>query len=80
VYIQDKDSGEVVAPRKGGAHGYFPNFPQIETGLIMYGGGIQKGLIANPVGLEDIAPTAAKLLGVPFNAPDGKVINDVIKK
>lgn len=79
VYIQDKDSGELVAPRKSGAHGYFPNFPQIETGLIMYGGGIQKGMLTTPVGLEDIAPTAAKLLGVPFNAPDGKVITEVIK-
>ncbi|MCY1519146.1 Type I phosphodiesterase / nucleotide pyrophosphatase [compost metagenome] len=79
VYIQDKDSGDLLAPRKGGAHGYFPDFPEIQTGLLIYGAGIQKGMLSNPIGLEDIAPTAAKFLGIKFNAPDGKVITEVIK-
>ncbi|TCC96033.1 alkaline phosphatase family protein [Pedobacter hiemivivus] len=74
VYIQDKDSGPVLGPTKGGAHGYFPDIPEIQTGFIAIGPGIEKGLLIEGIGLEDVAPTAAALLGIKFNAPDGKAI------
>ncbi|TKC65543.1 alkaline phosphatase family protein [Pedobacter hiemivivus] len=74
VYIQDKDSGPVLGPTKGGAHGYFPDIPEIQTGFVAIGPGIEKGLLIEGIGLEDVAPTAAALLGIKFNAPDGKAI------
>lgn len=80
VYIQDKDSGPLLGPTKGGAHGYFPDIPEIQTGFIAIGPGIEKGQLVEGVNLEDIAPTAAALLGVRFNAPDGKAIKTLVKQ
>jgi predicted AlkP superfamily pyrophosphatase or phosphodiesterase len=79
VYIQDKDSGPVLGPTKGGAHGYFPDIPEIQTGFIAVGPGIDKGSVVEGIALEDIAPTAAALLGIRFNAPDGKVLKVLVK-
>lgn len=79
VYIQDKDSGPVLGPTKGGAHGYFPDIPEIQTGFLAIGPGIEKGLLIEGIGLEDVAPTAATLLGIKFNAPDGKAIKALTK-
>ncbi len=79
VYIQDKDSGPLLAPTKGGAHGYFPDIPEIQTGFIAIGPGIEKGQVVDGIGLEDVAPTAAAFLGIKFNAPDGKVIKALVK-
>ncbi|MDR6784531.1 putative AlkP superfamily pyrophosphatase or phosphodiesterase [Pedobacter africanus] len=79
VYIQDKDSGPVLGPTKGGAHGYFPDIPEIQTGFIAVGPGIDQGSVVEGVSLEDIAPTAAALLGIRFNAPDGKVLKVLVK-
>lgn len=79
VYIQDKDSGPVLGPTKGGAHGYFPDIPEIQTGFVAVGPGIEKGLLVEGIGLEDIAPTAAAFLGIKFNAPDGNAIKALTK-
>jgi predicted AlkP superfamily pyrophosphatase or phosphodiesterase len=79
VYIQDKDSGNVLGPTKGGAHGYFPDIPEIQTGFVAIGPGIGKGMVIEGIGLEDVAPTAAALLGIKFNAPDGQAIKALIK-
>ncbi|WP_442588433.1 alkaline phosphatase family protein [Pedobacter sp. AW31-3R] len=79
IYIQDSDSGPLIAPKKGGAHGFFPDIPEIQTGFIAIGPGIDKGLLVEGIGLEDIAPTAAAILGIKFNAPDGKPIKALLK-
>lgn len=79
VYIQDKDSGSLLTPTKAGAHGYFPDIPEIQTGFIAIGPGIEKGQLVEEVNLEDIAPTAAAMLGIKFNAPDGKVLKALVK-
>lgn len=79
VYIQDANTGAVLGPKKGGAHGYFPDIPEIQTGFIISGAGINKGIVLESIGLADIAPTAAKLLGISFNAPDGKAADELIK-
>lgn len=72
VYIQDAATGIIVGPKKGGAHGYFPDVPEIRTGFIIAGAGVQKGIVAESIGLEDVAPTVAKLLGITLDNADGK--------
>ncbi len=79
----DKGSGYVKAA-KGGTHGYFPDFKEMQTGFIGYGPGFKKGAVIPVMSLQDIAPIVAALLNIPFNAPDGimypGMFDDVKKK
>ncbi|NBB87668.1 MAG: hypothetical protein GVY12_15785 [Bacteroidetes bacterium] len=45
----------------------------MNTGLVMWGSGVRAGAVAPLVGMEDIAPTVAHLLGLSLDAPDGTV-------
>ena len=63
--------GAAVTPTHGGTHGYFPDFKEIQTGFIVSGAGITRGAIIPQMGLEDIAPLIARLLGLNYTAPDG---------
>jgi len=65
-------AAEPVLHRAHGAtHGFLPELPQLKTGFIGYGAGLQPGAVAPEIGLEDIAPIVAALLGLRFEAPDG---------
>ncbi|AMR30808.1 AP endonuclease [Mucilaginibacter sp. PAMC 26640] len=64
-------TGDAVRAASGGTHGFFPDFQHIQTGFIVAGTGVKKGVSLPLIGLEDIAPVAAKLLGIEFTAPDG---------
>ncbi|GAA4310613.1 alkaline phosphatase family protein [Mucilaginibacter gynuensis] len=64
-------TGDAIKPASGGTHGFFPDFQHIQTGFIVAGAGVKKNVVLPLIGLEDIAPVAAKLLGITFNAPDG---------
>ncbi|HEX5475097.1 MAG TPA: ectonucleotide pyrophosphatase/phosphodiesterase [Vicinamibacterales bacterium] len=67
-----RTTGDVlVAAGKGGDHGYLPTEPQMFTGLIMAGPGIRRGLVLPIARQIDIAPTAARLLGVEMRNTDG---------
>lgn len=79
VYIQDANTGSLVSPRKGGAHGYFPDIPEIQTGFIIAGAGVKNGVVLESIGLEDVAPTIAKILGVTLSNADGKPVAQFIK-
>ncbi|MFT2011285.1 ectonucleotide pyrophosphatase/phosphodiesterase [Pontibacter sp. 13R65] len=57
--------GPVRKQAKGGAHGFFPDFPEIQTGFVAAGAGIEEGK-TTPTGLENIAPFVAELLGIDF--------------
>jgi predicted AlkP superfamily pyrophosphatase or phosphodiesterase len=57
-------TGEAVKSAKGGTHGYFPDFKEIQTGFIGYGAGFQAGKVIPVMDIEDIAPMVANLLGV----------------
>jgi predicted AlkP superfamily pyrophosphatase or phosphodiesterase len=65
--------GEVLVPIKGGGghHGYDPDQPEMYTGFIGYGAGLNKSLVIPQLDLKDIAPLIAGLLGIEFKAPDG---------
>ncbi len=64
-------SGPAVGPGSGGAHGYFPEHDQIHTGFVAWGAGVAEGRVVEIMGLVDVAPVAAALLGLTFDVPDG---------
>lgn len=68
-----------LKPAKGGTHGYFPNFKEIETGFIAYGADIKSDVVIPTMGLEDIAPIVAKLLGLSMTNLDGVLYPSVVK-
>ena len=68
-----------LKPAKGGTHGYFPNFKEIETGFIAYGADIKSDVVIPTMGLEDIAPIVAKLLGLSITNLDGVLYPSVVK-
>lgn len=79
VTIGGNTKGEAVKPAKGGTHGYFPDFKEIQTGFVGYGAGFRKGASIAEMDLKDMAPLVAKLLGLPFSA-QGKAPAALLKE
>ena len=69
-----------LTPTKGGFHGYDPNLKEMYTGFIAAGPKINKGKEIDELCVTDIAPLIAKLLGIDFKCPDGKLPHGVIKQ
>ncbi|PST82867.1 AP endonuclease [Pedobacter yulinensis] len=61
-------------------HGHFPDFKEIQTGFIASGSGIGRSELRKALSITDIAPLVAQLLGIPFNAPDGKLVPGILKQ
>ena len=80
VAMSGSTHGEVLSPRSGGTHGYFPDFAQIETGFIAWGAGIASGKTVEKMGLEDIAPLVSELLQLDFKPLDGILYPGILKK
>jgi len=73
IGMSTRADGAALRPAGGGTHGFYPDFKEIETGFIGWGSGFGAGVVVPEMGLEDIAPTVAHVLGIPFEAPDGAV-------
>lgn len=54
-----------------GNHGYFPTQPNMRATFILEGSGITKKPLGE-IDMRDVAPTLAKVMGVPFPGTDGK--------
>jgi predicted AlkP superfamily pyrophosphatase or phosphodiesterase len=76
--VQNNPLEGVFIPTTGGHHGYDPNIPDMHTGFIAYGAGITKGGHIQEMRVVDIAPLIAKLLGIEFKTPDGKLVPGII--
>lgn len=72
--------GEPIKPGKGGSHGYFPDFQDIQTGFVAYGPGIRQGAVIPVMSVRDIAPTVARLLGISFPSAAGKIPPNLLTK
>jgi hypothetical protein len=59
---------------RASGHGYRPDTPGMETGLIMSGFGIRRGVPLPSTSAIDVAPTIAKLLGLELPDADGQPI------
>lgn len=72
--------GDLIKAAKGGTHGYFPDFKEIQTGFVAFGKGVNKGVVIPEMGLEDIAPLIARLLKMDFPSADGVLYPGLLAK
>lgn len=70
----------LVASSRHGDHGYMPDAPAMHTGLIVAGAGVQKGLGMPLARQIDIAPTAARLLGIELPRAEGVAMVGILEK
>ena len=79
VTISASADGAAVRAGKGGTHGFYPDFKNIQTGFIGSGVGFQKARVIPVMGLEDITPLISALLDLSFQAPDGIIYPGLLK-
>jgi len=64
---------------RSGAHGFLPSRPSMSTGFIAAGAGIKPGVALERIGLVDVGPTAARLLGLTMPAVEGRVLEEILR-
>jgi predicted AlkP superfamily pyrophosphatase or phosphodiesterase len=77
--FEDGATGAAIRPNAGMTHGHHPDYPEMNTGFIGAGAGFQSGAVAPLLSLEDIAPLAAAVLGLEFDAPDGMLCSGLLR-
>jgi predicted AlkP superfamily pyrophosphatase or phosphodiesterase len=77
------DTGEPVAELPAGstpgAHGYLSTDSDMDAALIISGAGIKPGTKLGRVRNLDVAPTAARLLGLTMQNIQGKVLTEILR-
>lgn len=79
IVLRQTGSGKLTRSATGGAHGYFADFPEIMTGFVGWGSGLNAGVIVPQMNVPDIAPIIARLLGIDFQS-DGKIAEGILKE
>ncbi len=64
------------APLKGN-HGYLPR--KLPTGFLIAGRGVKKGVVLDQIGVVDVGPTIAQLLGLELKDTDGRVLKELLQ-
>lgn len=72
-------NGPDILQASGGTHGHFPDFANMEIGFVAWGAGVRESVQLSQIGLEDVAPFAAALLGLSFPDADGLLIPGLLK-
>lgn len=67
------------AHSRAAGHGYAPDTPGMETGLILAGAGIRSGVVLPETRTIDVAPTIARLLGLTLAGADGQAIAGALR-
>src|SRR5699024_6355607 len=82
ITVRNGSTGETLIHKDGtqSTHGYDPNYKSMYTSFIATGAGIAKHNIIEGMEVTDIAPLVAKLLNLDLDAPDGKLIPDILKE
>lgn len=62
-----------VTPR--GTHGHSPENHDVDAFFLIAGDGIRKGLALGAIDMRSVAPTIARILGIPFPTADGPALN-----
>lgn len=78
--IRQEAPDDLFTPTHGGHHGYDPQIPDMYTGFIAAGAGIRQGVSIPSLCVTDIAPLIAKLLGISFPCPDGRLVPGILKE
>ncbi len=65
-----------------GNHAAMPSSeaPNNYTGFVVWGAGIESDRVLDEIGVEDIAPTAAELIGVTLGERDGRSLVPILRK
>jgi predicted AlkP superfamily pyrophosphatase or phosphodiesterase len=61
-----------------GTHGFLPSRPSMSTGFIAAGAGVKPGVSLERIGLVDVGPTAARLLGLTMTNVEGRVLTEIL--
>jgi predicted AlkP superfamily pyrophosphatase or phosphodiesterase len=69
----------IEAAGHGGTHGFLPSRASMSTGFIAAGAGVRAGVALERVALVDVAPTAARLLGLELPPVEGRVLQEVLR-
>jgi predicted AlkP superfamily pyrophosphatase or phosphodiesterase len=66
--------GPAAVATQEGRHGHLagPRAPGVYTGFVAWGAGIQQGAVLEEMGIEDVTPTIAELLGIEIGQRDGR--------
>lgn len=64
---------------RGATHGYLPSRPSMATGFIAAGPGVRSGVLLDRMRLVDVAPTAARLLGLRTPTVEGRVLEEILE-
>lgn len=72
--------GFLIATNRRGDHGFLPTEPLMHTGLVLSGAGVLQGIAVPLTRQIDIAPTAARLLGLEFSEAEGVPIMGVLAR
>jgi hypothetical protein len=80
IAIGNSGDGEVLRGARGGTHGFMNDEPEMMTGFIAFGAGINRGVVIHEMGTQDVAPIIAKLLGLDFKCPDGILWPGILKR
>lgn len=67
------------APHRG-THGYLPELRSMDTGFVGWSAGFRPRTTAPVMGLTQIAPLVARLLDLPFDAPDGLLLPGLLRE
>jgi predicted AlkP superfamily pyrophosphatase or phosphodiesterase len=67
-----------AAPVYVAGHGHSPALARLAAGLVMAGPGICEGATIDSVSMLDLAPTAARLLGVTLPGAEGRVLAEAL--
>lgn len=78
ISISVAATGAALRPASGGNHGFDPRLPELHTGFIASGAGVGQGVKVARMGLVDVAPVVAALLGLDFDAPDGVLLPGIL--
>jgi predicted AlkP superfamily pyrophosphatase or phosphodiesterase len=69
----------LTATGEGGTHGFLPTRPSMSTGFIAAGPGVRAGVALDRIRLVDVAPTAARLLGLEPRPAEGRELREILR-
>ncbi|MEB2774139.1 alkaline phosphatase family protein [Algoriphagus sp. D3-2-R+10] len=79
ISFSSATSGAELKPAKGGTHGYYPDFDEIETGFIAWGAGIKENVEIQEMGLVDVAAVVKYLLDLSIELPQSTLYPGIKK-
>ncbi|WP_406696251.1 nucleotide pyrophosphatase/phosphodiesterase family protein [Singulisphaera sp. Ch08] len=70
----------VVVNKSGttGSHGFLSTEPKMNAIFVASGSGIKSGVALKAIDNSDVAPTAARLLGVPLKQATGRILTEIL--